>query len=60
MRRKSEAERRIMTKKLVENHSWYNELVNKVVVLNGAKREVTSQEMIILEELKRFHFLCLI
>lgn len=54
MRRKATSEIKNEAKKIVENHPWYNELVNKVVVLNGAKREVTPQETIILQEIKRY------
>ena len=54
MRKKTQAEVKADAKKIVENHPWYKELVNKVVGLNGAKREVTSQETLILQELKRY------
>lgn len=54
MRKKAAAETKLKAKKVVENHPWFNELVTKVVVLNGAKRDVTPQETIILEELRRY------
>jgi hypothetical protein len=54
MRKKAVAETKLNAKKVVENHPWFNELVTKVVVLNGAKRDVTPQETIILEELRRY------
>lgn len=56
MRKKTQKEAKADAKKIVENHHWFKELVNKVVVLNGAKREVTSQETLILQELKRYAY----
>lgn len=53
MRKKTEKESRLKSKRILANHAWYNELINKVVVLNGAKREVTPQEMVILDQIKR-------
>ncbi|KAI8894480.1 hypothetical protein BC833DRAFT_217378 [Globomyces pollinis-pini] len=52
MRCKANEERRNNRKHLIDSHPWYNELINKVVVLNGVQREVTPHESVILEHLR--------
>ncbi len=53
MREKAAIETKITSKTVLAHHPWYNELINKVVVLNGAKRDVTSHENVILNQIKR-------
>ncbi|KAJ3321637.1 hypothetical protein HDV06_004052 [Boothiomyces sp. JEL0866] len=52
MRQKAHEEKRDARKKLIESHPWFNELINKVVVLNGVKRDVTPAESIILDHIR--------
>ncbi|KAJ3269117.1 hypothetical protein HDV01_001851 [Terramyces sp. JEL0728] len=52
MRQKAHEERREVRKKLIETHPWFNELITKVVVLNGVKRDVTPAESIILDHIR--------
>lgn len=53
MRDLSSAERAKRAKELVDSHPWFNELINKVVILNGVQRDVTISESIILNQIQR-------
>ena len=53
MREKAHEEKKLARKQLIDNHPWYNELINKVVVLNGAQRQVTPHEKVILDHLRK-------
>ena len=37
----------------VEKHPWYKDLVNKVIIVGGIERRVTSPEKLILSQIKR-------
>jgi hypothetical protein len=52
MRQKCTDEKRQGRKSLIDAHPWYNELIKKVVVLNGVQRKVTPPETVILDHLK--------
>lgn len=58
MREKAHEERKLARKQMIDDHPWYNELINKVVVLNGAQRQVTSHEKVILDHIRKY--VCLI
>jgi hypothetical protein len=53
MRQKATEEKKTLKKQILDQHPWYNELINKVVVLNGVQRVVTSHEQIILDHIKK-------
>jgi hypothetical protein len=55
MRHKASMERKINLKVILRQHPWYNELINKVVAINGVKREVTYYETILLLRLKAYY-----
>jgi hypothetical protein len=54
MRQKADAERKTHLKAILKAHPWYNELINKVVAINGVRREVTHYETILLLRLKAY------
>lgn len=51
MRRRAEAVRRAEKNRLLRQHPWYNELLNKVV-MNGAKRDMSEYEQRLLSRVK--------
>ncbi|KAI8915038.1 hypothetical protein BC831DRAFT_499541 [Entophlyctis helioformis] len=53
MRHKSADVRRKEKKDIIASHPWYNELINKVVVMNGVRRDVTQCESLLIVRLKR-------
>nr|KAJ3422411.1 hypothetical protein HK105_008188 [Polyrhizophydium stewartii] len=53
MRQKAADLRRKEKKAILDAHPWYNELIRKVVVMNGVRREVTQYESLLLGRLKR-------
>ena len=53
MRAKAAEMKRSSKREILEQHSWYNELITKVVVLNGAERIVTPHEQVILDHIKK-------
>lgn len=54
MRQKADSQRKIQFKTILKAHGWYNELINKVVAINGVRREVTHYETILLLRLKAY------
>jgi hypothetical protein len=57
MRQKATDEKKSFKKQILDQHPWYNELINKVVVLNGVQRVVTPHEQIILDHIKKYMIL---
>ncbi|KAJ8325493.1 hypothetical protein BDV3_001252 [Batrachochytrium dendrobatidis] len=53
MRQKAAEERRKEKIEILLAHPWYNELIKKVVVMNGVRRKVTQYESVLLGRLKR-------
>ncbi|KAI9098825.1 hypothetical protein DFS34DRAFT_619088 [Phlyctochytrium arcticum] len=51
MRRRADAQRTKEKDRLLRQHPWYNELLNKVV-LNGVKREISEYEALLLNRVK--------
>ncbi|KAJ1345066.1 hypothetical protein BSLG_000581 [Batrachochytrium salamandrivorans] len=53
MRKKAIEAKRKEKMDIIAAHPWYNELIKKVVVMNGVRREVTQYESVLLSRLKR-------
>ncbi|TPX72899.1 hypothetical protein SpCBS45565_g00002 [Spizellomyces sp. 'palustris'] len=51
MRNRAEAQRQAEKNRLLQQHPWYNELLNKVV-LNGVKRDMSEYEGLLLNRVK--------
>ncbi|KND01519.1 uncharacterized protein SPPG_03318 [Spizellomyces punctatus DAOM BR117] len=51
MRNRAEAQRQAEKNRLLQQHPWYNELLNKVV-LNGVKRDMSEYEELLLNRVK--------
>lgn len=54
MRAKSAGEKKTRARTALKAHIWYGELINKVVAINGVRREVTAYETVLLRQLKGY------
>ncbi|KAJ3129909.1 hypothetical protein HK098_007663 [Nowakowskiella sp. JEL0407] len=47
MRKSADAQKRKEKQKILENHPWYFDLINKIVAVNGKKPAYSAEEMLI-------------